>query len=223
MTGDLTPAQLQRAAAVDTFLQRNREAVAAAGRGRLIIALDATMSRQPTWDIAIELQAEMFAEAAKVGGLQVQLVFFRDNECRASDWTANAHALADKMRRISCVAGKTQIARVLAHIRNEHRRKPISAAIFIGDAVEEEPSVLYDAAARLPPLFLFQEGAHPRAEIVFRELAHLTKGAYAKFDSGVARELADLLRAGAAFAAGGMRALTDLRTEGARRLLTQLK
>jgi hypothetical protein len=131
--------------------------------------------------------------------------------------------LADKMRRISWVAGETQIARVLAHIRNEHRRKSISAAIFIGDAVEEEPEVLYDAAAGLPPLFLFQEGSDPTVEVVFRRLKDLTKGAYAKFGSGVARELAELLRAVAAFAAGGMRALTDLRTEGARRLLTELK
>jgi hypothetical protein len=78
------------------------------------------------------------------------------------------------------------------------------------------------AAAGLPQLFLFQEGADPKAEIVFRELARLTKGAYAKFDSGASRELAELLRAVAAFAAGGMRALTELRTDGARRLLTQL-
>jgi hypothetical protein len=221
MASDLTPSQ--RAAAVDAFLQRNREAMAAANRGRLIIALDATMSRQPTWDIAIELQAEMFAEAAKVGGLQVQLVFFRGNKCLTSDWSATAHALADKMRRISCAAGETQIARVLAHIRNEHRRKPISAAIFIGDAVEEEPEALYDAAAGLPPVFLFQEGSDPTVEVVFRRLKDLTKGAYAKFDSGAARELADLLRAVAAFAAGGVKALTDLRTGSARRLLTQLK
>jgi hypothetical protein len=181
------------------------------------------MSRQPTWDTAVELQAGMFAEAGKVGGLQVQLVFYRGNECRASDWTANAHALADKMRKVSCVAGETQIARVLAHIRNEHRRKPISAAIFIGDAVEEDPKALYDASAGLPPLFLFQEGSDPAVEVVFRQLKDLTKGAYVKFDSGAARELAELLRAVAAFAAGGIRTLTDLRTAGARRLLTQLK
>jgi hypothetical protein len=141
----------------------------------------------------------------------------------ASDWTANAHALVDKMRKIPCVAGETQIARVFAHVRNECGRKPISGVVYIGDAVEEEPGVLYDAAAGLPPLFLFQEGADPKAEMVFRELARRTKGAYARFDSGAAHELAELLRAVAAFAAGGMRALSDLRTERARRLLTQLK
>jgi hypothetical protein len=127
------------------------------------------------------------------------------------------------MRGVSCVAGETQIARVLGHIRNEHRRKPIGAAIFIGDAVEEAPEELYDAAAGLPPLFLFQEGSDPGVEVEFRRLKDLTKGAYAKFDSGAARELAELLRAVAAFATGGIKALTDLRTEGARTLLTQLK
>jgi hypothetical protein len=127
------------------------------------------------------------------------------------------------MRKILCVGGTTQIGRVLAHIRQEHRRRPISAAVFVGDAVEEKPEALYEAAAGLPPLFLFQEGSDLAVEVVFRRLKDLTSGAYAKFDSGAARELADLLRAVAAFAAGGMRALTNLRTEGARRLLTQLK
>ena len=72
-------------------------------------------------------------------------------------------------------------------------------------------------------MFLFQEGTDPKAEIVFRKLARLTKGAYTRFDSGAARELAELLRAVAVFAGGGMSSLTDLRTECARRLLTQLK
>ena len=44
-------------------------AVKGSERGRLIFALDATMSRQPTWDQACQLQAEMFREAAIVGGL----------------------------------------------------------------------------------------------------------------------------------------------------------
>ena len=41
-------------------------APASSGRGRLIFALDATMSRQPTWDLAQSLQAKMF-EAAGAG------------------------------------------------------------------------------------------------------------------------------------------------------------
>jgi hypothetical protein len=47
------------------------------GSGRLIFSFDATMSRQPTWDLASKVQGEMFREAAAIGGLSLQLVFFR--------------------------------------------------------------------------------------------------------------------------------------------------
>jgi hypothetical protein len=126
------------------------------------------------------------------------------------------------MSRITCATGYTQIGRVLAHVRQEHRRRPIGAAVFVGDAVEEEPGALYEAATGLPPLFLFQEGDNPAVEQVFRELKRRTAGAYAKFDSGATRELGELLRAVAAFAVGGLTALADLRTDSARKLLTQL-
>jgi hypothetical protein len=154
MTGHLTPS---RRAAVDALLKQNRETIAAGGRGRLIFALDATASRQPTWDAAGESTAAMFEEAAKIGGLQAQLVFFRGHECRASDWTANAHALADKMRKISCVTGTTQIARVLAHVHREHRQKPVNAAIFIGDAVEESPLRSMTRRRGCPLCFCFRK------------------------------------------------------------------
>src|SRR5258708_19455562 len=54
-------------------------------KGRLIFALDATMSRQPTWDMACALQADMFREAAVLGSLDIRLFYYRGyNECRAS-------------------------------------------------------------------------------------------------------------------------------------------
>jgi hypothetical protein len=34
------------------------------------------MSRQPAWDLASKVQGEMFREAAAIGGLSLQLVFF---------------------------------------------------------------------------------------------------------------------------------------------------
>ena len=60
------------------------------------------------------------------------------------------------------------------------------------------------------PAFMFQEGDDPIAEQAFREIARLTRGAYCRFDPGAAHQLAELLRAAAAYAAGGMRALADL-------------
>src|SRR5690349_19645851 len=65
------------------------------GRGRLIFALDATASRQPTWDSAVRIQSEMFEATAGLGGLSLQLVYFRGlTECKASKWltsTADLH------------------------------------------------------------------------------------------------------------------------------------
>lgn len=197
---------------------------------RLVFALDATASRQPTWDQACHLQGQMFTEAGKVGALQIQLVYFRGlNECRQSRWTNSAQELAREMTRISCEAGYTQIGKILAHIRKENTAQKINAACFVGDAMEEIPGDLYDAARGLGvPLFMFQEGADPVVETTFREMARLStdgafNGAYSRFESGAEAKLANLLRAVAAFATGGLTALADQRTDAARKLLGQMK
>jgi hypothetical protein len=191
----------------------------------LIFALDATASRQPTWDTACQLQAEMFTETGRIGGLEVQLVYYRGlDECGASHWTSDTRELANTMSRVTCVSGHTQIAKVLAHIRKEHAQQKVSAAVFVGDAMEENAGTLYDAVAGLDvPLFLFQEGDLPEVRETFQEMARLTKGAYARFDPGSAKLLGELLRAVAAFAVGGLTALADLRSDGALKLLKQLK
>jgi hypothetical protein len=73
-------------------------------------------------------------------------------------------------------------------------------------------------------LFVFGEGADEHATPVFKELARLSGGAYAPFDSGSAAQLRELLRAVAVYAAGGLAALQDRRNEaGAVKLLAQLK
>jgi hypothetical protein len=213
-------------------------------RGRLIFALDATASREPTWDLASQLQATMFEEAAKVGSLDVQLIYYRgENDVRHTSWLADAHELVSRMSTIRCMAGATKIAQILRHIRREHEREKVSAAVFIGDACEEPPHELYAVAAGLgAPLFIFQEGGadalalylDQRGEIVyghepqtveqiFRELARLTNGAYARFDGGAAGKLRELLQAVAAFAVGGVEALANQHTDSARKLLGQMK
>jgi hypothetical protein len=72
-------------------------------------------------------------------------------------------------------------------------------------------------------MFLFQEGRDPVAADVFHELASITRGAHARFDHGAIALLRDLLMAVAAFAAGGVDALTSQNTSAARLLLTQLR
>lgn len=209
------------------FLAQARSVTPTPGkRGRLIFALDATMSRQPTWDSAIEIQAEMFEEAGKVGGLDIQLLYYRGlNECRASKWVGNASGLAELMSGIQVRGGHTQIGKVIAHARRETQRQRVQAVVFVGDALEEDVDDICAKAGELGllgvPVFIFQEGLDPRVEAAYREIARLTKGAYARFDQSAVKELAALLRAVAAYAAGGRKALTS-RGRQAQLLLEQL-
>ena len=195
-----------------------KEARRTAG-GRLIFALDATMSRQPTWDRAAKLQAAMFEEAGRIGGLEVQLVYYRgQGECRASRWVSEASALGRVMGRIDCRAGSTQIGRVLAHAAAEARQRPVAALAFVGDACEESETALHDLAAQTAmtgvPCFFFQEGRDESVARVYADIARLTRGAHVPFDEGAADRLGALLRAVAAYAAGGRDALTALACRG---------
>jgi len=229
-----TPAPASSRPEIEAFIERVKTLKPAATggkRGRLVFALDATMSRQPTWDSACALQADMFREAAAIGGLDIQLVYFRGlGECRASGWVAGSEKLADLMSRIDCRGGHTQIGKVLAHARQEHARRKVQALVFVGDAMEEAVDDLCQAAGELGllgvPVFMFQEGSDGVAENAYREIARLSRGAYCRFDTGSAHELGELLRAVAAYAAGGLKALADLsarKSTGARMLLAQLK
>lgn len=229
MTDRNKPTVVGKAAEVDAFLSR-ANAVASTGReGRLIFALDATLSRQPTWDLACQLQAGMFDVAAGQGGLQVQLVYFRGfDECRASRWLADAAALKGLMGRIDCQGGQTQIERVLTHVEAQAARLRIGALIFVGDAMEENIDALCAGAGRLGLLgvkaFMFQEGNDPLASQAFAEVARLTGGVHERFDLRAPQSLAALLRAAAAYASDGVSGLTRLaaREPTAQRLLTSL-
>ena len=207
-------------------------AAASAGRGRLVFALDATMSRQATWDVAQSVQGRMFVTAAAHGGLDVQLVYYRGlSECKASSFVTGGERLASLMMKIAVGAGQTQIAKVLRHVIDETRRSPVRALVFVGDAMEEPLDVLAGLAAELGLLgvkaFLFQEGHDKAAEHAFRKIAMLTGGAYAKFDLSSPDKLVSLLSAAAAYAAGGRRALEfEARAAGpgmAERLLSQMR
>lgn len=228
------PAPSSARAEIDAFLERARQVVPQtdrSSRGRLIFALDATMSRQPTWDEACRLQADMFKEAACVGALEIQLVYYRGlNECRASKWVSDGVRLAELMGRIDCRGGHTQIKKVLSHARQEGQRTKVRALVFVGDAMEEAIDELCAGAGELGllgiPVFVFQEGHDPIAAQAFREIARLSHGAYCQFGAGAAHELGELLRAVAVYAAGGMKALSNFSQQGGqgtRQLLSQLK
>jgi hypothetical protein len=202
------------------------------GRGRLVFAMDATMSRQPTWDMALALQADMFRAVEEIGGLDVQLVYFRGaGECRASKWVSDPGALARLMTTVGCHGGFTQIRKVLSHARQEAEKKKVNALVYVGDCMEEDVDDLCGRAGELAlhgvPVFLFQEGRDAGAESAFREIARLTNGAWCRFDAGAVDQLRELLAAVAVYAAGGQRALERLGHgsggRGARLLLEELK
>jgi len=200
---------------VDAFLKKAAQTPTVAQRaGRLVFAIDATMSRAPTWSAASEIQADMFNVTEAVGGLAVQLVWFRGRgEFHASAWTTTPAALGKCMRDVECVSGFTQLRRVLAHVRAEAASSRVGALVYVGDCFEENADVVLKEAGALAllgvPAFMFHEGRDANAAAVFREVARLTRGIYARFDSGAAGRLRALLQAAAIFAAGGMKALTD--------------
>lgn len=210
--------QIERPASgseVDRFLRRVAATPVrgeAGKRGRLIFAMDATASREPTWERASRIQAAMFSETASLGGLEVQLCFYRGLlELDVSPWYTAADALLERMIRVHCAAGLTQIGRVLEHAREEAQRGKVNALVFVGDCMEENADALAGLAGRLGllglPAFVFQEGADPQAERSFRQIARLSGGAYCPFDAASPQTLRDLLSAVAVYAAGGRKAL----------------
>jgi hypothetical protein len=234
MVKETTPVTTENDGGVSDFLEKVRglPPLAKGGdRGKLIFAMDATMSRQPSWDRALSIQAEMFAETARIGGLDVQLVYFRGfNECRASKWVSNPTALAKLMTTVDCRGGNTQIGRALAHIKKEMRTTKVNAVIYVGDAMEENIDVLCQAAGEIglqgTPIFAFQEGSDGNAARAFQEMAKLSRGAYFKLNESSAHMLRELLSAVAVYAAGGRTALENhAKTKGGNStlLLRQLK
>lgn len=202
---------------VDAFIRRLQLAprpAAGGRRGRLMFVLDATASRAPTWDRACTIQAEMFQEAASLGGLEMQVCFFRGfGEFRATPWLTDPKDMIRRMTGVHCLGGQTQIGRMLGHALAEMKKSRLDAVVFVGDCLEEPIDPLCAQAGELGllglPVFLFHEGGDPVAASGFRQIAKLTKGAYCPFDGASAQQLRDLLRAVAVYAAGGRKALAD--------------
>jgi len=223
---------------VDSFLQSVASAPSvkrSGSQGRLLFAMDATASREPSWELARSLQTGMFEEVSRIGGLDVQLIYFRGYaECRASPWVNDAGALHRFMQSVRCEAGATQIERVLSHaIKQAHAnagRQSLDALVYVGDCIEESIDLLGQKAGELRllnvPVFFFQEGYELVATRGFAQLAKISGGAHCRFDCASAVQLGALLRAVAVFASAGKTALNDpkfTRNSHVRALLEQIK
>lgn len=212
----MTDKKLQKTSdrhAVDLFIQQvnSLPQVHTAG-GRLIFALDATASRQASWDQACQLQSELFLATRELGGLSVQLCYYRGfGEFHASPWINDTRELLKQMNRVSCLGGHTQIGKVLNQARLETRQRPVRAVILVVDCCEEDVDALCQKAGELgmlnTPVFIFHEGQDADAERIFRQICKLSGGAYTPFDSRSPDILRDLLAAVAVYASGGRKAL----------------
>lgn len=218
--------------AIDRFINRVRTLPAqTAGQGRLIFALDATASREATWDQASNLQSELFLATDEQHSLAIQLCYYRGyGEFKATNFVSQTRQLLQLMNGVSCLGGITQISRVLQHTLAETRTKPVKALIFIGDCCEESVDPLCHLAGELgmlrTPVFMFQEGQDPHAKAVFQQVSRLSGGAYAPFDHNSPQLLRELLAAVAVYASGGVKALQHhSRTAPAevKRLTSQLR
>lgn len=222
LTKQRKQAQNLQKGSVDAFLKKVAQTPMAssalgrsgAARGRLLFAMDATASRQPAWDRAATIQAEMFHQTDAIGGLDVQLAFYRGyGEFKVSKWASQASELTRLMTSVTCLAGETQIGKVLSHARNSAREGKVNALVFVGDACEEDVDYLGKRAGELGmlgvPAFMFHEGDDPVTAYAFKQIATLTRGAYCRFDAASADQLKELLGAVAVYAAGGRKALAD--------------
>lgn len=181
-------------------------------QGKLIFAMDATASREPCWDMACQIQAEMFSQTAALGQLQIQLCHYQGyGEFHAAKWSKHANELQNYMIKVRCKAGQTQINRILRHTINQSKQNKINALVFVGDCMEELADKLIGTAGQLAlrnvPVFIFHEGQNSTAARTFKQIANITKGAYCKFDQSSADQLRALLNAVAVYAVGGVDAL----------------
>jgi len=220
-------------ATIDAFVAKVRSTPvikSAQERGRLMFAMDATASREPSGDRACQIQSEMFTQPVALGGLDIQLCYYRGfREFEASPWLASADALLQRMTSVSCRGGQTQIEKVLRQTIEQTRQQKVQALVFVGDCMEEDVDRLCHLAGELGilgvPVFMFHEGDEPAAQQAFKEIARLTRGAYCAFDAASAGQLRDLMSAVAVYAAGGQKALQDFskdRSDVVRKLTRQL-
>ena len=183
------PTKRQSSSSVAEFLQHTANVAAKSRPGRLIFALDATASREATWDQAMHLQAEMFSETVAMGGLAIQLCYYRGHlEFHASNWVVESLDLLRQMTGVHCRGGMTQIGRVLDHALLETQRQQVNAVVLVGDCVEEVIDPLCHKAGELAlrgtPVFAFHEGRDPKAARGFTQIAELSGGACCPFDAG---------------------------------------
>jgi len=205
------------ARAIDRYKER-----AELKRGvRIGFLIDATASRENTWEQAQTIQAKMFRSASGLKALKLRLVYFGGNQLTKLGWNDNERSVAAHMAAVRCSAGLTQIIPGLEAFIDEKPENRAGAIILIGDCFEEDSAISTKTATLLKDkgikVFSFIEGEDWTAHSVFKNLAAVTGGKFAKFGDDL--PLDDLCEGVALMASGGEKALTRLKNDKVRQLL----
>ena len=201
-------------------------AALSSGRPRLVLAIDATASREPCWSAARQVTDSLFS--AIPGGLDVALaVHGGSNVHTFTEFSSDPNALRDKAATIECYCGETRLVPILERARDT-RAKVI---VYIGDVYEESHSDLVEAAGALrlrgTKVIVLHDtsgGVDPQSKRAFTELADRTQGAVLPFDPSSINKLKEILEAIAILAIGGIKLLESKAGQlpGARLLLANI-
>jgi hypothetical protein len=203
---------LARLANLELAVDSTREPVA------LAVILDLTASRGESLQQAGIATAAMFDVVKAIGSIKVKLIYYRSfRECKAGRWEEDPEVVSEIMRRLTCSAGNTQIARALRFVLDE-RTSP-SGIVFIGDHCEDNPTTItalaLDLRERGIPVFVFHEYRRgdrgcEHAKPIFKRLAELSGGAYSEFGPDSADAMRELLTNVAVFSAAGAEGLKQV-------------
>ena len=209
------------ARAIDAAIARigriENEHIGAARPARLIVGLDLTSSRKHSLKQARIATAAMFDAIKAIGAVEVKLAYYRGEECRATRWHDDPEVLSESMRRLSCEAGYTQIARLLRLALDEPDK--LSGVILVFDHNEDDPDELICLARavgkRSIPLWVFHEcnDHDPRsleAKPLFKRMCEASAGQYIEFRTDSGAVLRELLSSVAAFTAAGVEGIKEV-------------
>lgn len=201
-------------------LERFREKRKADSRiVRIGFIVDATASRERTWEEAQTAQARMVRAVAEIGRVAIRLVQFGGGALTDHGWSADTRALARKMAAVRCRMGLTQIIPALQLFMED--APAADAVILVGDAFEEDADALAPLLASCRAhhirVFAFFDGEAGFSEHIYRKIAAGTRGRFARLGDDL--PLGDLCEGVALLASGGEKAVRRLGNARARALL----
>ncbi len=178
----------------------------------ICFVIDATGSRQHSWQQAQRTQAEMFDAVKSAGNLKLSIVCHRGNRVSDLGTFATPADAKRSMAAVSCEAGNTEI---IGSLKAAMGKKP-STIIMIGDCFEENFGDLQQVCSKLAAeqirVYAFVEGNDPNGQHAYKMAADLTGGIFQPFGSGL--DLSDLCVAAAVFDVGGQQAFDKLIASG---------